>query len=32
MEMMETIIQMMVEVIYILGIATKEIEQGYMSE
>jgi hypothetical protein len=31
-EMMDTIIQIMVEVISILGIATKEIKQGRMSE
>jgi hypothetical protein len=31
-EMMETIILIMVEVLTILGIATKEIKQGRMSE
>jgi hypothetical protein len=31
-EMMGTIIQIMVEVFSILGIATKEIKQGRMSE
>ena len=31
-EMTETIIQIMVEVFSILGIATKEIKQGRMSE
>ena len=31
-EMMETIIMIMVEVLTILGIATKEIKQGRMSE
>jgi hypothetical protein len=31
-EMMATIIQIMAEVISILGIATKEIKQGWMSE
>jgi hypothetical protein len=32
MEMMDTIIQVMVEVLSILGIATKEIRQGRMSK
>jgi hypothetical protein len=32
MEMMDTIIRIMVEVLSILGIATKEIKQGRMSE
>jgi hypothetical protein len=32
MEMMDTIILIMVEVLSILGIATKEIKQGRMSE
>jgi hypothetical protein len=31
-EMMDMIIQIMVEVLSILGIATKEIKQGRMSE
>ena len=31
-EMMETIIQIMVEILSILGIATKEIKQGRTSE
>jgi hypothetical protein len=31
-EMMDTIIQIMVEVLSILGIATKEIKQGRLSE
>ena len=31
-EMMDTIIRIMVEVLSILGIATKEIKQGRMSE
>jgi hypothetical protein len=31
-EMIDTIIQIMVEVIAILGIATKEINQGRISE
>jgi hypothetical protein len=31
-EMMDVIIQIMVEVLSILGIATKEIEQGRMSK
>ena len=31
-EMMDTIILIMVEVLSILGIATKEIKQGRMSE
>jgi hypothetical protein len=31
MEMMDIVIQIMVEVISILGIATKEIKQGLMS-
>ena len=31
-EMMDTIIQIMVEVLSILGIATKEIRQGLMGE
>ena len=31
MEMMDTIIQIMVEVLTILGIATKEMKQGRMS-
>jgi hypothetical protein len=31
-EMLDTIIQMMVEVLTILGIATKEIKQGRISE
>ena len=31
-EMMDTIIRIMVEVLCILGIATKEIKQGRMSE
>ena len=31
-EMMDIIIQIMVEVLSILGIATKEIKQGRMSE
>jgi hypothetical protein len=31
-DMMDTIIQIMVEVLSILGIATKEIKQGRMSE
>ena len=31
-EMMDTIIQIMVEILSILGIATKEIKQGRMSE
>jgi hypothetical protein len=32
MEMMDTIVQIMVEVLSILGIATKEIKQGRMSK
>ena len=32
MEMLDTIIQIMVEVLTILGIATKEIKQGRISE
>jgi hypothetical protein len=32
MEMMDMIIQIMVEVLSVLGIATKEIRQGRMSE
>ena len=32
MDMMDTIIQVMVEVLSILGIATKEIRQGRMSK
>ena len=32
MEMMDTIIQVMAEVLSILGIATKEIRQGRMSK
>ena len=32
MEMMDIIIQIMVEVLSILGIATKEIRQGQMSK
>jgi hypothetical protein len=31
-EMMDTIILIMVEVLSILGVATKEIRQGWMSE
>ena len=31
-EMMDTVIQIMVEILLILGIATKEIKQGRMSE
>ena len=31
-EMMDIIIQIMVEVLTILGVATKEIKQGRMSE
>jgi hypothetical protein len=31
-EMMDTIIQIMVEVLNILGIATKELKQGRISE
>jgi hypothetical protein len=31
-QMMDTIIQIMVEVLLILGIATKEIKQGRLSE
>jgi len=31
-EMMDMIIQIMVEVLSILGIATKEVKQGRMSE
>jgi hypothetical protein len=31
-EMMDTLIQIMVEILSILGIATKEIKQGRMSE
>ena len=31
-DMMDTIVQIMVEVLSILGIATKEIKQGRMSE
>ena len=31
-EMMDTIVRIMVEVLSILGIATKEIKQGRMSE
>jgi hypothetical protein len=31
-EMMETIILIMVEVLFILGVATKEIRQGRISE
>jgi hypothetical protein len=31
-EMMDTIIRIMVEVLSILGIVTKEIKQGRMSE
>ena len=31
-EMMDTLIQIMVEVLYILGIVTKEIKQGLLSE
>jgi hypothetical protein len=31
-EMMDTLIQIMAEVLSILGIATKEIKQGRMSE
>jgi len=31
-EMMDMIVQIMVEVLFILGIATKEIKQGRMSE
>ena len=31
-DMVDMIVQIMVEVIYILGIATKEIKQGQMSE
>ncbi len=31
-EMMDMIVQIMVEVLSILGIATKEIKQGRMSE
>jgi hypothetical protein len=32
MEMMDIIVQIMVEVLSILGIATKEIKQGRMSK
>ena len=32
MEMMDIIVQIMVEVLSILGIATREIKQGRMSE
>jgi hypothetical protein len=32
MEMMDTIIQIMAEILSILGIATKEIKQGRMSK
>ena len=32
MDMMDMVVQIMVEVISILGIATKEIKQGRMSE
>ena len=32
MEMMDTIIQVMAEILSILGIATKEIRQGRMSK
>ena len=31
-EMMDILVQIMVEVLSILGIATKEIKQGWMSE
>ena len=31
-EMMDTIIMIMVEVLFILGVATKEIRQGRISE
>ena len=31
-DMMDTVVQMMVEVLSILGIATKDIKQGRMSE
>jgi hypothetical protein len=31
-EMMDTIVQILVEVLSILGIATKEIKRGRMSE
>ena len=31
-EMMDTIIQILVEVLSVLGIATKEIKEGVMSE
>jgi hypothetical protein len=31
-EMMDTIVRIMVEVLSVLGIATKEIKQGWMSE
>ena len=31
-DMMDIMIKVMVEILYILGIATKEIKQGKMSE
>jgi hypothetical protein len=31
-EMMDTIVQIMAEVLFVLGIATKEIKQGRMSK
>jgi hypothetical protein len=31
-EMMDTIVRIMVEVLSVLGIATKEIKQGWISE